>query len=76
MQTLKTLVALVVALVIGMQPAEAGILKKVGHLAKKAIMLPVYFGGGMIAGAATGTVVWYYIGGYEGDLKRALRGGK
>lgn len=66
---------LAVSLALSMStPAEAGILKKLGHIAKKTVMFPVYFGGGVITGAVTGTVLWYYIGGREGDVKRAFSG--
>lgn len=50
-------------------------LKKVGHYIKKVAVFPLYIGGGAIAGAALGAGAWYYVGGAEGDLKRAFSGG-
>ena len=48
---------------------------KVLHITKKALFLPVYLIGGAGLGIVAGGASWYYFGGEEGDLSRALKGG-
>lgn len=62
------------------QPAQAEegkfrrFLHGAGHYAKKTLVCPVYIVGGAVVGTVTGGVVWYHVGGHEGDLHRAFTG--
>jgi len=46
------------------------ILKRVGHVVKKTVMLPVY----LVGGAGFGAILWYHVGGSESELKDAFSG--
>jgi len=46
------------------------ILKRVGHVVKKTVMLPVY----LVGGAGFGAIVWLHCGGHESELKDAFSG--
>ena len=46
------------------------ILKRVGHVVKKTVMLPVY----LVGGAGFGAILWWQIGGQEDELKDAFKG--
>lgn len=45
--------------------------KKVGFVLKKTVMLPLYIGAGM----GTSLIVWWHLGGHEGELGSVMRGG-
>lgn len=52
------------------QEEKQPILKRVGHVVKKTVMLPVY----LIGGAGFGAILWYHVGGNEDELKDAFKG--
>lgn len=52
---------------------KPSVLKRVKHVAVKAVMLPVYIIGGIGTGAVAGSVIWYHAGGHEKELSEVLK---
>lgn len=65
---MKSIILAIILTILTSSAAEAGVLGKVGHFAKRAITLPLYIIGGSMVGGVAGTVAWSLEGAFKSSM--------